>query len=582
MNIRLAYFGRSVAHEAPGAIGRGFEITFAPNLAREPVAFDAALRDPVRFREAMSALHDVVISDLRYKKRDKTAYEEWKKSEAERMREVRRGTYKEAKERILANAEQPVSADIEKEFEAARRKYWHARQEYSSYLLKHDRTVWRMLMPCDPVITVADDVCFFECFSADESAYGCLTVDRAAFGESRIPVKLGTTNVDYSWELYHHFQGMRTYKETRFKIDPEGFTAAIRPAGGAGGGAEDASEYREEKIDLPEGWLRGFMQLQACMALPMTKVTLSREAVYSVLAYLKRHRREASPRALRFELVPGKAPELVLEPWGVRIVSHGTTYSGPSTEPIRIWGRRRLLMLARVLPLAEGIDVYLPGTGLPSFWVVRMGMMRLTVGLSGWTTNDWTRGSAVDLLAPPVEVNETLVRTLAEALQAKRTATLAELQRVAMRDAGESLAALHKLAHRGQVIHDLAAGAGGMYRWRQIMPEALGEAQIGGPHPELAGARGIVVARQAKITKTEAGPGGTTVLTGEAEGKPCELMMDADGRIKRGTCVCSYYHRFSLRNGPCRHMLSLRMLAQNPGLEAPGGWSAAFAKFWSN
>lgn len=30
-----------------------------------------------------------------------------------------------------------------------------------------------------------------------------------------------------------------------------------------------------------------------------------------------------------------------------------------------------------------------------------MGDMQLTLGLSGWTTNDWTRGSALDLLAPP-------------------------------------------------------------------------------------------------------------------------------------------------------------------------------------
>ena len=53
------------------------------------------------------------------------------------------------------------------------------------------------------------------------------------------------------------------------------------------------------------------------------------------------------------------------------------------------------------LPLAERFDVYLLGTGLPSFWVAQMGEMRLTLGLSGWTVNDWTRSAALDLLAPP-------------------------------------------------------------------------------------------------------------------------------------------------------------------------------------
>jgi hypothetical protein len=422
---------------------------------------------------------------------------------------------------------------------------------------------------------VAEDVCFFECFSADESAYGCLTVDRTAFGAAS-GVQLGTTNVDYSWDLYNHFQGMRSYKETRFRINPEGFTA--KTAGGLGG----ASEYHEEKIDLPAGWLRGFMQLQACMALPMTKVTLTREAVYSVLAYLKRHRHEKSPRALRFELVEGRPPELVLEPWEVRIVSHGSVYSGPSSEAIRIWGRRRLMMLARVLPLADAVDVYLLGTGLPSFWVVKMGNMRLTVGLSGWTTNDWTRGSAVDLLAPPVEAGEMVIRPVAEALQMKRAATLWDLRHVTGRDAAQTLAALHQLAHRGQVIHDLAAG---VYRWRQIMPEPLGEAQIGAENPELAASRSLVATSRAQITKREAGPGNTTVIEGKVEGTPCELLMDADGRIKRGKCLCSYYRKYSLRNGPCRHMLSLRMLALNPLLEtnpAASAWERAFGRFFNN
>ena len=59
------------------------------------------------------------------------------------------------------------------------------------------------------------------------------------------------------------------------------------------------------------------------------------------------------------------------------------------------------MVLARLLPLVESIEVHLLATGLPSFWVVRMGEMIFTLGLSGWTTNDWSAGSALDLLQPP-------------------------------------------------------------------------------------------------------------------------------------------------------------------------------------
>ena len=42
----------------------------APNLRRDRVGYDGRLKYPLRFREALAALHDVVISDLRYKPRD--------------------------------------------------------------------------------------------------------------------------------------------------------------------------------------------------------------------------------------------------------------------------------------------------------------------------------------------------------------------------------------------------------------------------------------------------------------------------------------------------------------------------------
>jgi hypothetical protein len=326
MNLQFAYLG----HSGLSASGNSQLLTFAPNLSREPVAFDAPLLQPLRFREAISALHDVVISDLRFKPRDKSAYEEWKKNEQQRIASLRQQTYQQAKKEILARREEAVPPGLERQFNRCRKFYWSARQQYANYLLKHDPELWRMVMPCDPVITVADDVVFFECFSADESSYGCLTVNRgAAFGNSA-ETKFGTTNVDYSWDLFSHFQSLRSYRETRFRVDPAGFTVAT----------QGNADYREEKIDLPPGWLRGFMQTQAAMALPMRRVSLPREAVYSILAFLKRHKARKSPRALRFEMVAGKPPTLVLEPWEQRIPVFGEPLR-TSSESIRIWGRQR-------------------------------------------------------------------------------------------------------------------------------------------------------------------------------------------------------------------------------------------------
>lgn len=541
MIVKFAYHGRSALRADRSAQ----TLSLAPNLARDPVAFDAPLLKPLRFREAISSLHDVVISDLRYKKRDKSAYLKWKQEQAELQQQIQRQEY----QRLSEVATQQIQAppDLEQSYRRCRRRYWGARQEYANYLRKHDAELWRMLMPCDPVITVAEDVVFFECFSADESSYGCLSVNRAEGFGACDGVKFGTTNVDYSWDLYHHFQAMRSYRQTRFRLDPAGFEVATR-------GRED---YREEKIDLPAGWLRGFMELQGAMSLPMVRVGLGREVVYSILAFLKRHRAERSPRGIRFELSPGLPPRIVLEPWEQEIIAHGSRYDGPPTEPIRIWGRRRLVSLARLLPLAERFEVCLLGTGLPSFWVAQMGEMQLTLGLSGWTANDWTKGSAIDLVAPPHTPSPAEIQFVGDCLKKSRSASLADVERVSRLQRPSALAALRHLAHSGQVICDLSAG---LYRWRQIMPQALGEEQIGPDHPELLGARQIMAQRPVKLESREAGPNGVLVLAGKIDGCPVEMVLDAESNVKRGKCVCGYYRKYLLRNGPCRHMLVMRRL----------------------
>lgn len=551
MQLRVAYDGRSTLRRSE----TGAVLNLLPNLAREQVAFDAPLRQPLRFREAISALHDVVIDDLRYQPRDKTAYLEWKRAEARRTSAIRREAYEQAAAEILARRA-AVPPDLERQYEKCRRRYWDARQKYSNYLLQNDRELWRLLMPCDPIVTVADDAVLFECFSADESSYGCLTIDREAMFGPKPEFRPGTTNVDYSWPLYENFQQLRTYRETRFRIDPQGFETMTA-------GSET---YREEKIDLPDGWLRGLMQVQAGMTMPMRRVTLSREAVYSLLAWLKRHRARRSPRALRFELMTGRAPQIVVEPWEQAIVAHGLKYAGPGGDPIRIWGARRLLTLARVLPLVERFDVYLLGTGMPSFWVAQMGDMRLTLGLSGWTTNDWTRGSAFDLLAPPVQLSPGLVTGVAGCLQTRRALPPADAGLRSVAGESECAAAMNYLARTGQVMYDLTTG---VYRWRQIMSAAVGEADLGPEPKEVVESRNLLRGRAVRLTSQEKLADGSVQLTGQVDHAPVELLVDADGRMKRAKCSCSHFYKGGLRLGPCRHLLALRDVAARQTEQTP-------------
>jgi hypothetical protein len=563
MNLTLAYRGQSAVVSRPG----GLAVSLAPNLRRDRVSFEGVLRHPSRFREAISALHDVVISDLRYKPRDRSAHDAYLAEQKKREEALRRSVTAKAREAIyeaMPELPEPYTAELEKRYSRLRKAYWNARQSYSNYLLKHDPGLWRLLMPCDPVITVAPDVLFFECFSADESSYGCLTVDRGAFAAER-DVALGTTNVDYSWALYEHFQRLRSYRETRFLVDPTGFEVRTQAA----------DDYREEKIDLPSSWLRGFLQLQAAMSLPARRVPIGREGLYNILAWLKRHRARRSPRAVRFELEPGRPPEIVLEPWERRIILHDTPYDGPRRETIRTWGRDRLLVLARLLPLLEGAEVYLIGTGLPSFWVIRMGALRLVLGLSGWTANDWTGPAALDQLAPPAEPSAAILGDIAEAFRARPSLTFAQVRERTGAAAPYVAAGLNRLAMLGQVIHDLPAG---LYRWRQVMPVALSLQQVGPESPETVAARDLIARRQVHVARDERRPDGLRVLEGKVGSSPVELLLDADGRMLRGRCNCSHHHTGGLRRGPCRHLQALRSATDREPSMDLSGW---FERLWN-
>lgn len=517
-------------------------VRFAPNLARERVFFDAELRDPLRFREAISALHEVVIGDLRYRKKDRSAWRAHKQRKLAEEAKIRAEVMAKAYEPAAPKAPPPPA--LEQDFRRLHRLYWDRRRQWARELMRDDPELFRHLVPCDPIVTVAPDVVFFECFAKDESSYGCVLADRNGFVGGQEGA-LGTTNVDYSLGLFDHFQALRTYRPTRLHVDPAGFEARV----------EGAGTHREEKIDLPSSWLRGFGQISAATGLPARRVPLSTDAVYSILATLRRRRERTGPRAIRFELTPGRPARVVIEPWELVIDSHGPAYEGPAQETIKVWGRRRLMPLARVLPLADSIEVELLGSGLPSTWVARCGELAFVLALSGWTANDWTSGGQLELLTATWQPDARSVDAITAFLREHRSASVAELVSSLKIGEGAVRSALHRICQQGQAVYDFV---GSTYRYRQVVDVALGEAQLGPPPEELTKGRQIFVNGQVKLTEKKTLESGRLRLTGTASGQACQLEIDADGVTVAGRCECSHHFRFKLRKGACRHLIALR------------------------
>ena len=501
---------QSMLAESPS--GSGQTLSMMPNLTREKVSFDAPLLHPLRFREA--------IERAARRGDQRPAFQA-----ARQDRPTKSGR---------SNRPRPGSRSIAASL-SGRRRTWRRSADVepppAGFDQLFERTAsatgmrgssWPDCCSARPgTVAVADAV------RPGDHRRRRRRVLRVLLGrriELRLPdrlarwlrprdaaVQLGTTNVDYSWDLYHHFQTLRSYRETRFSIDPAGFEVETDAAPG----------YREEKIDLPAGWLRGLHDHAGGdgHARP-DGVSLSREAVYSVLALLKRHKAKKSPRAVRFELLPGKPPTIVLEPWEQRIVSYGTTYDGPADRADPHLGRAAAAGAGAAAAAGGAVRRAPPGhRACRASGSRSMGEMRLTLGLSGWTTNDWTRGSALDLLAPPATITEDL-------LAPRRPAAAGEAGDVARAVASSATcasapavtAALRRLAFAGQVIHDLPNG---VYRFRQVMPMPLGEAQLGPENPELTAARHLLLTRQARSWRA-------------SERTASAVRADGQGRVDAG------------------------------------------------
>jgi hypothetical protein len=540
MEFQHRYFGETSAATSAHAS----EFSFAPDTLREPAFFVGEVADHLPFREAISALHHVVISDMRFKPKDRTAYFEWLKAHEQQLLAEALTQKEDIKARL--DVLRGELSDLHKRMNTILAPFYNARKKYFDWLYKESRDAWIVL---DPVITVHPDEIFFECFSQDESSYGRLSCDHETF-KSIGDIAYGTTNIDYSHALYDEFQKIRSYRTTSLAIDPKGFD--VQTAG--------EELYREEKIDLPDSWVRGFLQVSSAMALPAHVVELHPMDLHAILSRLAARKERHGPRSLRFLLEPGKPVRVLIEPWGEVLEFRRSPYTGKTGAEIRLWGRRRLAILARALPLAKSVRLHLLGTGLPSFAVVDYGGLRFTLGLSGWTSNDWSRAGQFDLLAPRQPVDEMTAGRVFDALKTRFSATVAELAGATGIDGGLVAAALTAYTQAGRVMYDLDKH---VFRLRELAREPLPMGALRFASPQEEKADRFIAAKLVTIGVV-AERDGRRIIDGkvldDAKTYSPMIALDADDRLVDARCDCYYYGHNKLMRGPCEHMLALRRL----------------------
>ena len=274
--------------------------------------------------------------------------------------------------------------------------------------------------------------------------------------------------------------------------------------------------------------------------------------------------RSPGPRSLRFLLDAGRPVQVRIEPFGITLDCPRSPHDATApTREIRIWGRRRLLILERLIPVARSFRVELMGTGMPSFWdcglrrsdvhagTVRVDGQRLVVvgelRFCWPPAGTWTRArrrrcstrSGSGGSRPP-----TSCRWPPASIGARSRARWSRSRQAGPHDV-RSVA--RRLAEAGAAREplDLARSAG----------RTSGEEEAA----RLALAGGVTVSAQPL-------PEGRVKLEGRVDRFRASLVLNADLRLIEGHCECSFHFQNKLRKGPCAHLLAL-------GSRTSGDWA---------
>jgi biotin operon repressor len=194
---------------------------------------------------------------------------------------------------------------------------------------------------------------------------------------------------------------------------------------------------------------------------------------------------------------------------------------------------------------------------MPSFFVADLGEMSFTLGLSGWTANDWSSASQLDLMAPRDEVDSITLQKVFLTLKENwflSGQNLARKLSLPLQTIERSLAIF---TQAGKVVFDIENQ---VYRVRELAKDGRdietlrfsGDTERNGVHLAL---KGVYSDYQEKSYADH------IALSGKFKGHGNTFVkIDWDDHIIDGACGCSYFYKNGLKKGPCEHIIALRMI----------------------
>lgn len=535
-------FSSRFALSQAGSTAYNSFVSFGTDLNQDAAFLEAEVKNSSDFAQAMLVLGQVVRTNDIHQDKDRSAYQAWVRNEY--LKELP-DAFVAAQQKLpgLLEQQQKLKDLIDEKNTKVtdlRQKLSVKKRRYYDWLYATNRELWWVL---DPIVSVQKDATYFEAFSQDESVYARVTLPNHLLSMTAKP-KRGTTNIDFSIPLEREFARARSYRPLNLTIGQRSVAMGTESTG-----------IVEKKIDLPETWVRGLVEVQA--ALPLTQHTLEIEPLLlsAVIAQLESKKERRGPRAMRIVAQRGDVVRAILEPWNLSFPLTLTPWQEKQEFNIKVWGRRRLRTLSNVLPLTQKLSVSLIADGMPSYWSLDLGGIELTLGLSGWTAQDWASKARFSALAPTSSVTEEQTK--------KALDVLIELGAVSPQSFGDELGVkpsvassyLQKLTLIGAAMYDRNSG---QYFHRQLFPQldltrnddSSREERFG---VKLNASSAVTILSTLRIKDSKEYR--ASVLS-DKETNTVVLSKDEDLRVTYAQCNCSFFNFNKLKLGPCRHIVA--------------------------
>jgi len=379
--------------------------------------------------------------------------------------------------------------------------------------------LWRYL---DPVITAEPAQVRLECFSSCCSVYGRVDFESALFDGYALQQR-GTTNVNFNPEFIQGLNSLHPGQRAVLELGSQ-FMQITTQAG----------QLKEDKVKLPERWIKAFLQSQA----------LWRDAQCW-------HSLSALPARQFITRLSGKedAPRFVTQTrQGLQVLST-RSHRDPA---LAVAGLHRLALLKPLLPHLQGLKIYsLPSQG--TVWVAELPQTRVTLALSASVKHGFS-GEGEALRSLSAQVDTEALDFVRQILPSLESFSLPELAQYLETTPQAVLPLADTLAMEGLLGYDVAAGRY-FYRllpFQGLTPQRLKHAQ----RLELADA-----VKLEQVQQLPAGLQARAWVQGDQALYHSSLEIH-QGVLQSASCTCQWFQTHALQRGPCKHLLALRFAAE--------------------